>query len=291
MPNYNKVKYIREAIQSVLNQSIKDWELIIVDDASSDDSVKEISKFLHDERIKFFQNEYNIGVEQTLVKAVNKSNSEWILILGSDDVLKVTCLEDMSSFIKEKPYFGLVYAQCLYCDQNLIPLHVGYSTKPKHDETNLHSVSVTAPKCFRKDIYLSASQYDMGVDRAEDLNFTLKAEEITSFYFLDSILHMHRILPNSLSHGIINSLKHKSSSALVKYWAYKRRLNTNISNLNKIEISEVLFWGIISSLITINFGRLFKFLKYFFKENPASLISLNFYILIFRRIQKVKNLN
>ena len=59
MANFNKGEFIQQAIESVLGQTYKNWELVIVDDASTDNSVEVIKKFLSYSRITFYQNKYN----------------------------------------------------------------------------------------------------------------------------------------------------------------------------------------------------------------------------------------
>jgi len=89
MPNYNFGHLIGEAIQSVLEQTFPDFELIIVDDASTDDSVAVIKRF-SDERIRFYQNEVNIGRVKNINKSLSLASGDYVTILPSD----CTCLPD-----------------------------------------------------------------------------------------------------------------------------------------------------------------------------------------------------
>lgn len=86
--SYNYAQYIEEAINSVINQTYSDWELIIVDDGSSDNSVEIIKKYCEkDERIKFFQHQdgQNKGLKETLLLGISKAKGDWIAFLESDD--------------------------------------------------------------------------------------------------------------------------------------------------------------------------------------------------------------
>ena len=78
--SYNYQNYIKEAIQSVLNQTYKDWELIVVDDCSTDNSVEVIKSF-DDERIKLFVNEKNLGLQKTVKRGIENATGEWIVFL------------------------------------------------------------------------------------------------------------------------------------------------------------------------------------------------------------------
>lgn len=72
MPSYNTEDYIGESIQSVINQTYSNWELIIVDDCSNDNTDNVVKPFLADSRIKYFKNEHNSGAAVTRNKALRK---------------------------------------------------------------------------------------------------------------------------------------------------------------------------------------------------------------------------
>lgn len=89
MPAYNAEEYIAEAIESVINQTFKDWELIIVDDCSQDNTFFIASKYVHkDNRIKLYKLENNSGSAYIpRKKAIELSQSEWIVALDADDFI------------------------------------------------------------------------------------------------------------------------------------------------------------------------------------------------------------
>jgi glycosyltransferase involved in cell wall biosynthesis len=95
MANYNNGEYISEAIESVLNQSFPDWELIIIDDNSNDNSVEKIGKYLNDSRIRFIKNKKNVGYTTTLIKLVSKARSKIFGTLDSDDTLTPDALKKL----------------------------------------------------------------------------------------------------------------------------------------------------------------------------------------------------
>jgi len=91
--SYNYENYISDTIKSVLAQTFSDWELIIVDDASSDNSVNIIKSFLDDKRIKLICHDKNKGLSETLKTGLKYAQGEWIAFLESDDMLTPDCLE------------------------------------------------------------------------------------------------------------------------------------------------------------------------------------------------------
>ena len=94
MASYNYAPIIGEAIESVINQTYKDWELIIVDDGSTDNSVEVIKRYLSDNRIKLYINEKNLGLAKTVRKGIQYSTSDWIAFLESDDKFFPNALEE-----------------------------------------------------------------------------------------------------------------------------------------------------------------------------------------------------
>ena len=103
MPNYNGAKYIKETIESVLAQTYQNWELIIVDDCSTDDSV-EIVKSFDDKRIRLLHNEENSGAAVSRNYALREANGKWIAFLDSDDLWSNDKLSKQLSFMIEKNY-------------------------------------------------------------------------------------------------------------------------------------------------------------------------------------------
>ncbi|KPH55949.1 glycosyltransferase family 2 protein [Helicobacter pullorum] len=91
-PSFNHEKYVESFIWSVLGQSFKDFELIIVDDCSSDGNVKKI-KEIQDKRIKLIQHQYNRGINASINTAFQNSSGKIVVFCASDDILEVNALE------------------------------------------------------------------------------------------------------------------------------------------------------------------------------------------------------
>ena len=103
MPSYNSEKYIKDSIESVLNQTYPFWELLIVDDCSTDKTV-EIIKSFKDERIKLFQNKTNSGAALSRNWALREAKGRWIAFLDSDDLWLPTKLEEPLQFMINNTY-------------------------------------------------------------------------------------------------------------------------------------------------------------------------------------------
>lgn len=104
MPSYNTSKYISKSIQSVVNQTYNNWELIIVDDCSTDDTEEIIKPFLIDNRILFFKNDKNCGAAISRNLALRKAKGRYIAFLDSDDLWLPEKLEKQLKFMKKNNY-------------------------------------------------------------------------------------------------------------------------------------------------------------------------------------------
>lgn len=103
MPSYNTASYIEKAIQSVLNQTYENWELLIVDDFSSDDTLQILERY-KDARIRIFVNEQNKGAALSRNKALLEARGQWIAFLDSDDLWDRNKLTKQISFMEENAY-------------------------------------------------------------------------------------------------------------------------------------------------------------------------------------------
>lgn len=104
MPSFNTGKYITETIESVLAQSYKNWELIIVDDCSSDNTDEIVSTYLSDDRIHYLKNEKNSGAAFSRNTALREAKGKWIAFLDSDDLWMPEKLEKQIDFMDRNGY-------------------------------------------------------------------------------------------------------------------------------------------------------------------------------------------
>lgn len=103
MPSYNTASFIEETIQSVLNQTYTKWELIIVDDCSTDNT-DEVLENIKDSRIRYFKNDKNSGAAVSRNKALREARGQWIAYLDSDDLWMPEKLEKQIHFMENNGY-------------------------------------------------------------------------------------------------------------------------------------------------------------------------------------------
>ncbi|MFA7245499.1 MAG: glycosyltransferase [Candidatus Magasanikbacteria bacterium] len=250
MANYNNAKYLKQAIESVLNQTYINWELIIVDDCSVDNSVDIIKKYLKDSRIIFLKHKKNIGYVGVLKKMISLASSDLIGILDSDDALKKKAVEEVVSCYLKMPEIGMVYTQFQYCDKDLNPVKNGYCQEVSISKSTLDCDVVSHFKTFKKSVYLKTEGYNEFIIYAEDKDLVFKLEEVTKMFFLDKILYDYRVLENSQGNDKKKSFRRLISLIKARKQAYKRRKNTNKRS------SFLSFWLTNVKLIYNNFVRL-----------------------------------
>ena len=119
MPAYNAEKTIREAVESVIAQTVKNWELIVIDDSSTDKTATILSELAAtDSRIHFLQNEKNKGVSFTRNRAVESAKGEWIAFLDSDDMWKPDKLEKQLALLEKNPEMVICFTASSFIDDS-----------------------------------------------------------------------------------------------------------------------------------------------------------------------------
>ncbi len=202
MPAYNSKEYLREAVSSVLMQTVSDLELLIIDDASTD-GTSEICNSLSktDERIRVFHNEENLGVSRSRNLGVQNARGEWIAYLDSDDVWEKSKLElQLTLAEKEKAVF--LFTGSAFMDENGRMLDY-YLPAPKctsYPEILKQNVISCSSVLIRKELMLQYPMYDDNSIHEDFLTWAqiLKNEKISA-YGVDKPLLIYRISSSSKS--------------------------------------------------------------------------------------------
>lgn len=137
MPSWNTERFIAETIQSVLDQTYTNWELIIVDDCSSDNTDEVVASF-KDERIKYLHNKKNSGAALTRNKALREAKGEWIAFLDSDDLWMPEKLEHQIDFMNKNGY-SLSFTEYEKIDEESKPLNIYVSGPDKVNKRKMYN--------------------------------------------------------------------------------------------------------------------------------------------------------
>lgn len=121
MPNFNSERFVRDAIESILNQTLKDFEFLIIDDGSTDGSAGIIASY-GDSRIRLIANGTNLGVTASLNRGIDLAAGEYIARMDSDDISMPTRLAEQAAFLDKNPACSMVAVMVLLIDEDGRPL-------------------------------------------------------------------------------------------------------------------------------------------------------------------------
>ena len=176
---YNCENTLNEAIDSIINQTFSDWELILCDDGSSDETYRIANQYkqLYSNKIILLQNFRNYGLNYTLNKCLACATGEYIARMDGDDISLPTRLEKEVAFLDQFPEFAIVSTPMIFFDEHGDWGRSYSIEKPVKKDFIKHSpVLCHAPCMIRKDAFLSVGGYtvDKRMLRFEDINLWYK---------------------------------------------------------------------------------------------------------------------
>jgi len=232
LPNYNSSLFITETINSVLNQSYKNWKLIIVDDFSDKKTVNILKKITSNKKIKVFWQKKNRGAGFCRNYAIKKSNSPFVAFIDSDDIWKKNKLKNQIDFMK-KNNFSLTYTNYETFGKKMKKI----INPPKLDYSNFirnTSIATSTMMVRRKEI---KNIKFTNTKICEDYFFKCKLlKKIKFAYCLKKNLTRYRIRDKSLQSNNIRNF----------YWIWK--INKDYNNLNFFENFVSLFFISLNSI-------------------------------------------
>ncbi len=240
MPSYNTARFLGETIDSVIAQTYTNWELIIVDDCSADNTDEIVGKYLVDERVRYIKNEKNSGAAVSRNRALREAKGKWIAFLDSDDLWEPNKLEQQITFMEENGY------------------HFSYTNYIEIDEASKpNGRSVTGPRritkhgmynyCWPGCLTVMYDAETVGLVQIEDIKknndyaMWLKVCKKADCYLLAKVLARYRKRSGSISnHGYAKLIK----------WHYK--LYREAEKLNPVSslfnTGRNLFFGVIKKI-------------------------------------------
>lgn len=234
MPAYNAADYIKESIESVRKQTFTNWELVVVDDCSTDNTAEIVKKEAHiDSRIKYYKLEENSGAAIARNKAVELTTGKYVAFLDSDDLWKENKLENQIAFMKSNKYtFTCTYYDKIDENSNNLNHIITYK--------NVNNYSGLLKDCPGNstviyDVELLGKTYIPNIKKRNDYLMWLKViDKSQEIFCLKEVLTSHRIHSNSLSSDKKSLLrfhwkiyrKHEKlgiikSTYLIIYWVIK----------------------------------------------------------------------
>jgi len=241
IPLYNKEKFVENTLKSILNQTFTDYEVLVVNDCSTDESVEIIKPYLS-ESIKLLEHSVNKGLSASRNTGIKKANANYITFLDADDLWKPTFLETIYQLITDFPeakIFGANYEE-VYSNKIVSPTNFSNVIESKGSQIidffkyNLgQGIYNHGSVCFHKSVYEKAGLYDETIDFSEDIDFNIRANyyyklaysnTIQMQYFMETGAQLTRssILDKRLPDYNKYDAFAKENSSLAKYLAFEK---------------------------------------------------------------------
>ncbi len=199
MASYNRANCVSAAINSVLNQTFKEWELLVLDDASTDNTEEIVLKYAEqDERIKYFKHGSNLGVSENRNFGLQKACGKYIAVLDSDDIwIDTKKLEKQYNLLENNPGIGLVGTFMIKLLENGKDEKISYETTDQQirDKMLLRNQFTHSSVLYRKD--LAEGDYNANLKLAEDYELWLRMGLKTKFANIPDYAVLYNVSANS----------------------------------------------------------------------------------------------
>ena len=192
IPAYNAEKYIKEAVDSALNQTFKDLEVVIVDDGSTDNTAKILEDTYSSNKRVTWITQNNQGISAASNKAISLCRGYLIGQLDSDDRLKPRAVETLLPYFKDSN-IGCVYGNYEIIDKKGDFKRDGWNHKTFTRERLLCGMIVHHFRMFRKRDWRRTSGFDKNLTNAVDFDFFLKLSEVSDFKHVNAVLYEYRL--------------------------------------------------------------------------------------------------
>lgn len=268
MPVYNTPEnYLREAVESILAQTCADFEFLILNDASTDDNVEKVINSYDDKRIRYWQNDRNLGISLSRNKLIGLSRGEYLAVFDHDDVSLPERLEKQAAFLDAHPEVGVV--GCWY---RILGTENKVSRFPAEDaeikEIMVNSCCICHPaSMIRRSVLVEHNiGYENDYTPAEDYALWCRLLSKTRFANLPEVLFAYRNHEGNTSH-----LQRKMRDASIRIQNFVRRDNPELWAAAEAKMQETVkirLFGLLP-LLTIKRSRsrelwlLFGFVRLF----------------------------
>ena len=224
MPVYNGEKFIKEAIQSILNQTYQNFTLLCIDDCSTDDSVA-IIRSIRDSRIRIIQNECNRGIAYTRNRGLDIADSEYIALLDDDDIAMPHRLEKEIEYLDKHKDIQVVGGHQRQIDGNGNDLNKQWSVylNPAYISAYLllNNTVVNGSTMFRKDFIDRYNiRYKDNMCGAEDYMFWIECSLHGKIKNLDEVFLLWRVAGQNETYRMLRDYKEERLQALYNIKSY-----------------------------------------------------------------------
>ena len=238
--HYNNWLYLQDCLKSIENQTYKNYEIIIVDDCSTDDSFEFLRAIsTKNSNIKLFQNECNKKVGFTKKRCVDEASGDVCIFVDPDDMITSTTLEEILNIYIESDQYIATYSKIKLIDENKSILgDFKHSKKITNNKSNFFNINFEVAHLFsfKRESYLQTSGIDGSLSSAVDQDLYLKLYEVGDFYFINKFQYYYRIHDKGVSQNVSRKKELYINWHKVLTETCKRR---NIKEIYGKQIAEV----------------------------------------------------
>lgn len=200
MPVYNREHYLKEAIESVLAQTRRDFELLVWDDGSTDNSVALARHYEQcDRRVRVITASHQ-GQTKSLIAAIAATTGAYVGWVDSDDFIAPTALFETATVLEQEPEVGLVYTDYLVIDEHSSVKGLGQRCRiPYSKDRLLVDFMIFHFRLFRRSVYNLVGGLDESMVRAQDYDLCLRLSEVTQISHIQKPLYYYRQHKSSVS--------------------------------------------------------------------------------------------
>ena len=230
LPVYNGAQYLAESIESVIAQTYANWELIIVNDCSTDESLAVASKYAsQDTRIKVFTNSQNLKLPKTLNAGFAHATGEYYTWTSDDNKFKPDALRIMAEYLERNPDAVMVYADETRIDSNGTEIEFA---KKKGPEYLFTGNVIGACFLYTADAAKKTGDYDADVFLAEDYDYWISLYKVGKILHIESDLYYYRIHGKSLTETKKKYVDEQTYKVLNKHFqfAYTKSIEKGVCN-------------------------------------------------------------
>lgn len=253
LPTFNGSKYIAESLNSIINQTFTDWELIIINDCSTDNTPDIINDFSSkDKRIKVFTNKINLKLPRSLNEGFKHASGMYYTWTSDDNRYKANALEEMTKLLDCNPDIGLLYCNTDIINENGDIIEQGDLPSP---EQLINQNVIGACFMYRADIGEKIGGYESDFFLAEDYEYWLRFFFNFKIYKHDHNLYEYRLHSKSLTAAS------KGRQILIQRARVKHKyLNEFIGKITDPIVLHGLYFDLLSNdiVLTKNEIKLFK---------------------------------
>lgn len=217
LPSYNGEEFLKQSIESVINQTYSNWELIIVNDCSTDKTLEIASGYAKkDDRIRVIANDVNKKLPASLNIGFRQARGEYFTWTSDDNYFYPQAFEKMVNFLEEKQEYGMVYARCKLL--NCLPKQIDVWGEIEATPQNLLDFNVCGA-CFlyRKAIADEVGNYSEDKFLAEDHDYWLRVRLKTPIANIDEELYSYRLHNKSLTSEYKNKARMLGVDLSIEY--------------------------------------------------------------------------